>query len=50
MPTIKKTPPLGARGRYVLSVPWQANPNKLYTCIAVRSFADIYKLDRKSVV
>ena len=44
MPTIKKTPPLGARGRYILSVPWQANPNKLYTCIAVRSFADIYKL------
>lgn len=44
MATVKKTPPLYARGRYVLSFPWQANPNKLYTCIGVRSFSDIYKL------
>lgn len=44
MATIKKTPPLYARGRYILSLPWVANPNKLYTCIAVRSYSDIYKL------
>lgn len=39
----KKTPPIGARGRYILTYPWQANPAKLYTCLAIRSFADIYK-------
>lgn len=39
----RKTPPIGARGRYILTLPWFANPSKLYTCIAIRSLADIYK-------
>lgn len=44
MATIKKTPPIYAKGRWVLRLPFIANPNKIYTCIAVRSFADVYKL------
>lgn len=41
---IKKTPPLQAQGRYILVAPWTLNAAKLYTCVAVRSFEDIYKL------
>lgn len=44
MATIKKTPPIYAKGRWILRLPFIANPNKIYTCIAVRSFADVYKL------
>lgn len=40
----KKTPPLLAKGRYTLVAPWIANPNMLYTCMAIRAFEDIYKL------
>lgn len=40
----KKTPPLLAKGRYTLVAPWVANPNMLYTCMAIRAFEDIYKL------
>lgn len=41
---IKKTPVVQLKGRYVLIAPWTTNPTKLYTCVAVRSFPDIYKL------
>lgn len=40
----KRTPPLGTKGRYVLRTPWSTNPTMLYTCLAIRSFDDIYKL------
>lgn len=40
----KRTPPLNTRGRYVLRTPWSTNPAMLYTCLAIRSFSDIYKL------
>lgn len=40
----KKTPPLNARGRYQLKAPWQASLDKVYRCIAIRSFDDIYEL------
>lgn len=40
----KKTPPLLAKGRYTLRTPWSANPLVLYTCKAIRTFDDIYKL------
>ena len=38
------TPPYGARGIYTLGGPWatQAPPQVVYTCIAIRSFEDIY--------
>lgn len=41
----KKTPPMYARGRYVLIAPWDADivPTKLYRTIAIRSFKDIYE-------
>lgn len=39
-----KTPPMYARGRYVLKMPWTTVPTKLYTCLAIRSFDDIYEL------
>lgn len=41
---MKLTPPLNTVGRYVLRTPWIANPGVLYTCAAIRSFDDIYKL------
>lgn len=41
---MKLTPPLNTSGRYVLKAPWVANPGVLYTCAAIRSFDDIYKL------
>jgi hypothetical protein len=41
---MKLTPPLNTTGRYVLRTPWAANPGVLYTCAAIRSFDDIYKL------
>ncbi len=44
MATIKKTPPIFAKGRWILRLPFIANPTKIYTCIAIRSFADVYKL------
>lgn len=40
---MKTTPLMYARGLYVLEKPWVANSNKIYTCIAIRSFEDIYK-------
>lgn len=40
----KRTPPLSTTGRYVLRTPWSTNPAMLYTCLAIRSFDDIYKL------
>lgn len=40
----QKTPPLNARGRYQLKAPWQASMDKVYRCIAIRSFDDIYEL------
>lgn len=43
MATIKKTPPIFAKGRWILKLPFIANPTKIYTCIAIRSFADVYK-------
>lgn len=39
----KFTPMMYARGSYELKKPWAAIPNKIYTCIAIRSFEDIYK-------
>lgn len=39
----KKTPQMYARGKYELKKPWSANASKIYTCIAIRSFEDIYK-------
>lgn len=41
-----KTPPLHAKGRYTLRAPWSAVSTKIYSCIAIRSFADIYKLGK----
>lgn len=41
---MKQTPPLRARGRYVLRAPWVANPAKLYTTLAIRTFEDVYEL------
>jgi hypothetical protein len=41
---MKNTPPLRARGRYVLRNPWVANPGKLYTNMAIRTFEDVYEL------
>lgn len=40
---MKTTPLMYARGLYTLEKPWIANTNKIYTCIAIRSFEDIYK-------
>ena len=40
----KRTPPYMAKGRYTLLAPWTTNPAMLYTCMAIRSFEDIYKL------
>lgn len=44
MARVKKTPPMYARGRYVLNAPWADDivNTKLYTCIAIRSLKDIY--------
>lgn len=39
----KRTPAMYARGAYELKQPWNAASNKVYTCIAIRSFEDIYK-------
>lgn len=40
----KKTPPILTKGRYTLISPWAASPTVFYTCVAIRSFDDIYKL------
>lgn len=40
----KLTPPLLAKGRYELKMPFQVDPGKIYTCMAIRSFDDIYEL------
>lgn len=37
------TPPIRARGTYQLKTPWVANPNIIYTCVAIRGFEDIYE-------
>ena len=39
----KHTPQMYARGNYELKAPWSANAKNIYTCIAIRSFEDIYK-------
>lgn len=36
------TPPMNARGTYQLLQPWIAPAQVIYTCKAIRSFADIY--------
>lgn len=46
--TTKVTPAINSKGKYSLALPWSAIPNMEYTCIAIRSFDDIYKL-RKDV-
>ena len=42
---VKKTPPMYARGRYVLTAPFDSliTATRLYTCIAIRSFKDVYE-------
>lgn len=35
------TPPLNATGVYSLKAPFVADPNKVYTCIALREFQDL---------
>lgn len=39
----KFTPMMYARGIYELKKPWSVVSSKIYTCIAIRSFEDIYK-------
>lgn len=39
----KMTPLMYARGTYELKSPWSVPAKKIYTCIAIRSFEDIYK-------
>lgn len=41
----KATPPLYAKGRYVLQSPWSADPAVIYTCMAIRTFEDCYERD-----
>lgn len=41
---IKKTPPLLTKGRYTVAAPFTVNPTSIYTCVAIRSFSDIYQL------
>lgn len=42
--TTQKTPPLNAKGIYTVTMPYQLQPNTLYTCKAIRSFADLIDL------
>lgn len=42
---MKKTPPIGTTGLYVLRSPWIASAAKTYTCHAIRSFKDLYDAD-----
>lgn len=42
--TTQKTPPLNAKGIYTVTVPFQLQPSTLYTCKAIRSFADLIDL------
>lgn len=44
MPVIRRTPSLYASGKYVLRTPFVANADRSYTCMAIRSFNDIYEL------
>jgi len=37
-------PTLGMKGRYSLKSPWNASPDTLYTCAAIRYFVDIENL------
>lgn len=41
----RRTPPIYARGRYTLIMPWAADPAKIYTCQAIRSFSDLAELE-----
>lgn len=41
----RRTPPIYAKGRYTLTMPWQADPAKIYTCQAIRSFSDLVELE-----
>lgn len=41
----RRTPPLLARGRYQLRNPFSAGTTTIYTCKAIRTFDDIYKLN-----
>jgi hypothetical protein len=34
-------PPIGTRGRYELKAPFQARPDRVYTCSAIRKFVDL---------
>ena len=40
---MKKTPPIYAKGRYQLNTPYSLDDLVLHTCIAIRSFGDIYE-------
>lgn len=40
---MKRTPPLGLKGVYKLKTPWFASSDVFYTCMAIRSFKDIYE-------
>lgn len=40
---MKRTPPLGVKGIFQLKTPWVASASKVYTCIAIRDFKDIYE-------
>lgn len=42
----KYTPTLYASGKYEVLSPWSLKPNAIYTCIAIRSFNDLYKLNK----
>lgn len=39
----KLTPSIDATGKFKVKLPWRINENSILTCIAVRSFDDIYK-------
>lgn len=41
---MRLTPPIGTKGRYTLSPPFEALPTVAYTNIAIRSFKDIEEL------
>lgn len=42
--TAQMTPPLNAKGVYTVTMPFQLHANTLYTCKAIRSFADLIDL------
>lgn len=40
---MRNTPPVYVRGQFDLRTPWTVQASTIYTCIAVRSFEDIYE-------